>query len=55
VLIAEPVPVLRGRRGLSVIRGYRYCEHPAKPLGEAVCPCDGCGANCPGYTPEPAA
>lgn len=31
---------------------WHECEHPAKPLGAAVCSCKGCGPRCKGYTPD---
>ena len=50
---ADRVPVARLiKLGLSTARDYRTCEHPAQPLGEFVCPCQGCGSACPGYTLE---
>lgn len=33
------------------LRSWRECGHPAKPLGELVCSCRGCGPTCPHYTP----
>ena len=31
---------------------WRFCLHVVKPLGEVVCPCQGCGTACPGYSAE---
>lgn len=31
------------------IRDWRPCDHPDKPLGEAVCQCRGCSPQCRGY------
>lgn len=31
-------------------RRWAFCNHPAKPLGEAVCGCKGCGKGCRGYS-----
>ncbi len=39
----------RAARGLGHARKWSLCGHPGKPLGEAVCPCRGCGPKCPGY------
>lgn len=36
----------------SPLRSWFLCEHPDQPLGPIVCPCNGCGPNCPGYKPE---
>jgi hypothetical protein len=41
----DEVPPSRGRRRFD-------CVHPDAPLGNPVCPCDGCGPKCPGYSPE---
>jgi len=58
----EPPPCrLRGReltgperaaRGLDHGRRWALCLHPEQPLGEAVCPCMGCGPGCRGYRPD---
>lgn len=39
-------------RDLYQLRDWRFCEHPTKPLGEAVCGCRGCGKKCSGYKAE---
>ena len=31
-------------------RNWAKCNHPERPLGEAVCPCTGCGRGCRGYS-----
>lgn len=41
------------RLSLPPLRSYAPCEHPARPLGAYVCPCQGCGPKCRGYSPEP--
>lgn len=43
--------------GLPVLRDWARCTHPDLPLGDYVCPCAGCGSDCPGYviSPDPAA
>jgi len=33
-------------------RDWRACENPALPMGNPVCPCQGCGPKCVGYSPE---
>lgn len=33
-------------------RQWTRCDHPAKPLGKAVCGCQGCGPRCPGYAAD---
>lgn len=39
-------------RGLRVdAKRWHYCESDARPLGEVVCGCAGCGPACPGYEP----
>lgn len=49
----DPVPgAERARRGLDHAKGWRYCLHIEKPLGEIVCPCQGCGPACPRYGAE---
>jgi predicted GH43/DUF377 family glycosyl hydrolase len=48
----------RDRLSLDVRKDWHHCLHPARPKGEHVCRCEGCGANCPGYdggTLDPAA
>ena len=38
--------------GLPVLRDWMRCTHPARPLGDYVCPCFkpvGCGPACPGF------
>jgi hypothetical protein len=40
----------REARGLSHGKRWGLCLHEAKPLGEVVCPCKGCGPKCPGYS-----
>lgn len=42
----------RMARGLDHAKAWALCDHPKKPLGEAVCPCMGCGPACPGYREE---
>ena len=42
--------VERERLGLSHQRVWLQCLHPAAPLGQVVCPCQGCGPKCSGYT-----
>lgn len=42
----------RQARGLGHARRWTLCLHPAKPLGEAVCSCKGCGPKCSGYSPD---
>ena len=42
----------RNAAKLDHARDWHWCEHPGKPLGAAVCPCQGCGVNCPGYRPD---
>lgn len=39
----------RDARELDHQRRWAFCLHEQKPLGEAVCPCRGCGPNCSGY------
>lgn len=39
----------RQARGLGHSQRWALCLHPEQPLGEAVCPCRGCGPKCPGY------
>jgi len=39
----------RQARGLDS-RKWAKCNHPERPLGEAVCPCTGCGRGCRGYS-----
>lgn len=39
----------RDARNLDHRRPWRWCRHPDKPLGEAVCGCAGCGPSCSGY------
>lgn len=41
----------RERRGLDS-RAWAWCDNPGKPLGDAVCPCKGCGPRCSGYIGE---
>lgn len=31
------------------VSSWTGCGHPAKPLGDPVCPCRGCGPGCAGY------
>jgi hypothetical protein len=40
----------RNAAGLSHTKRWATCGHAAKPLGEYVCPCSGCGPNCAGYS-----
>jgi hypothetical protein len=42
----------RDARGLGHGKRWSLCLAPdPKPLGrEVVCPCNGCGPKCPGYT-----
>lgn len=43
----------RAELGLAHNKRWSLCLHPEKPLGaQYVCPCNGCGPNCPGYSPE---
>lgn len=42
----------RDARNLDHRRPWRWCGHPDKPLGEAVCGCAGCGPGCNGYAKE---
>ena len=42
-------PNERAARGLDYVRRWSLCLHPRKPLGEVVCPCQGCGPACPEY------
>lgn len=42
----------RNQFGLSHVKDWRECSHPTIPLGKYVCPCDGCGSACRGYTAE---
>jgi len=61
VPVAEPPPCVhrgdeltgreRAARGLDHARHWAFCGHPGRPLGEAACPCHGCGPGCPGYAP----
>jgi hypothetical protein len=44
----------REARGLGHARQWSFCENPARPLGDAVCPCRGCGPGCSGYSAAPA-
>lgn len=39
----------RERLQLGLLKSWRYCEHPDRPLGNLVCPCAGCGPACRGY------
>jgi hypothetical protein len=39
----------RQARGLAHGKRWGLCLHAAKPLGEVVCPCRGCGPKCSGY------
>lgn len=32
------------------LRNYFPCNHPKQPLGAIVCPCQGCGPSCSGYS-----
>ena len=43
----------RESKGLDHARKWLLCLHPARPLGEVVCQCKGCGPGCPGYATEP--
>jgi predicted GH43/DUF377 family glycosyl hydrolase len=36
--------------GLTHAQEWVACNHPAQPLGPVVCPCQGCGSGCSGYT-----
>lgn len=42
----------RATAGKSHGPDWRHCLHAEKPLGEAVCPCMGCGPGCTGYQAE---
>jgi hypothetical protein len=43
----------RQARGLDHARKWTHCEHRTKPLGDAVCGCQGCGPRCRGYEVAP--
>lgn len=40
----------RHRLNLGHVRDWKWCTHPDRPLGDAVCPCRGCGPKCRGYS-----
>lgn len=42
----------RTAKNLDHRRQWTHCDHPKKPLGEAVCGCAGCGPRCPGYAAD---
>ncbi len=42
----------REAAGLDHAKDWRRCEHESKPLGDAVCPCQGCGPKCVGYVAD---
>jgi predicted GH43/DUF377 family glycosyl hydrolase len=49
----DPVPAaVAYQSGLSPLRQWYECGHPEKPLGPLVCPCQGCGPQCRGYSPS---
>lgn len=48
----KPTPRERMRHGLSLEKDWHHCDHPTQPLGEWVCPCQGCGVACGGYRVE---
>jgi hypothetical protein len=43
---------VRARRNLDHRKNWVECDNPDKPLGEIVCPCQGCGPGCSGYIAE---
>ena len=45
--VGKPVPPPNGKPSE---KRWSLCEHPAQPLGNAVCPCEGCGPRCGGYS-----
>lgn len=40
----------REARGLAHGKRWGLCLLDARPLGEVVCPCSGCGPKCSGYS-----
>lgn len=38
--------------GLNHARTWHRCLDSEQPLGPFVCPCKGCGPDCPSYHPD---
>lgn len=56
---AEPCPhfaELSGPERVAAGKGHSRqwgrCRHPERPLGDLVCPCNGCNSTCRGYTKD---